>query len=558
MTHLGIHTTSAALSARCLHAVCNAVCTCRQRYLHNKSPQNRSTARTELMARALSEVGITHARHVVNGKRMLTAKQLARKCDAITEHDAQAILDGVQARAKAALQQAAKPTMRAGEYWTAPDGCVHQVTAVERGVATVERHRLRPDTRELIRRTCEATRRVEVSQAGWERACVRARPTRAAADEHRRRGGTAELRHEQRTALPPVLVAPTMSAGAAPPDEVGITQPPTLTAAPPQRLSAVTRRSMTALRVRQRFVMPRAWDPLAGGDHYARLYSDYTHAQRVERMSQLAANAGHDAIPRAAQDTLLEVYLSAVRAARPKYKPTAGAEATSVEALMHDALGAKYAFRYLFERWQGLTGEQLSCENVRHTLLGDRLPHPRERDAQPTLHQEVFGLLHACVLHAIKVHAATHGAPESLGAAHKLVHDARMMAQTAVEARWRRLRQDGRGGEFMRTWVEMGFADANGGGNNVPVLTALNKHIEPPSGPASTCTVDMYTDGGGSTHQCRHSAGWGCAVVQSVHGHKTTHLHLGQLRVDEHRAVEERGVTNNDAELRGLLEAASA
>ena len=108
----------------------------------------------------------------------------------------------------------------------------------------------------------------------------------------------------------------------------------------------------------------------------------------------------------------------------------------------------------------------------------------------------------------------------------------------------------------MRTWVEMGFADANGGGNNVPVLTALNKHIEPPSGPASTCTVDMYTDGGGSTHQCRHSAGWGCAVVQSVHGHNTTHLHLGQLRVDEHRAVEERGVTNNDAELRGLLEAA--
>ena len=46
--------------------------------------------------------------------------------------------------------------------------------------------------------------------------------------------------------------------------------------------------------------------------------------------------------------------------------------------------------------------------------------------------------------------------------------------------------------------------------------------------------------------------------MQSVHGHKTTHLHLGQLRVDEHRAVEERGVTNNDAELRGLLEAASA
>ena len=46
--------------------------------------------------------------------------------------------------------------------------------------------------------------------------------------------------------------------------------------------------------------------------------------------------------------------------------------------------------------------------------------------------------------------------------------------------------------------------------------------------------------------------------MQNAHGHITTHLHLGQLRLDEHRAVEERGSTNNDAELRGLLAAARA
>ena len=66
----------------------------------------------------------------------------------------------------------------------------------------------------------------------------------------------------------------------------------------------------------------------------------------------------------------------------------------------------------------------------------------------------------------------------------------------------------------------------------------------------------MYTDGGGATEQWRHTAGWGCAVASSTHGHTEAHLRLGQLRLDEHRAVEERGSTNNDAELRGLLEAA--
>ena len=66
----------------------------------------------------------------------------------------------------------------------------------------------------------------------------------------------------------------------------------------------------------------------------------------------------------------------------------------------------------------------------------------------------------------------------------------------------------------------------------------------------------MYTDGGGATEQWRHTAGLGCAVASSTHGHTEAHLRLGQLRLDEHRAVEERGSTNNDAELRGLLEAA--
>ena len=172
---------------------------------------------------------------------------------------------------------------------------------------------------------------------------------------------------------------------------------------------------------------------------------------------------------------------------------------------------------------------------------------------QPTLHQEVFGLLHACVLHAIKRHASIHGAPASLEAAKKVVHDARTMAQAAVEAWWRRLRRDGRGAQFTRAWVDMGFADANGGGNNVPVLTMLHEHVNTPQEHAHVCTIDMYTDGGGATDEWRHTAGWGCAVVHNAHGHITTHLHLGQLRLDEHRAVEERGSTNNDAELRGLL-----
>ena len=108
----------------------------------------------------------------------------------------------------------------------------------------------------------------------------------------------------------------------------------------------------------------------------------------------------------------------------------------------------------------------------------------------------------------------------------------------------------------MRTWVDMGFADSCRGGNAAPVLTALNEHVETPSEHTDQCTVDMYTDGGGATEQWRHTAGWGCAVASSTHGHTEAHLRLGQLRLDEHRAVEERGSTNNDAELRGLLEAA--
>ena len=87
------------------------------------------------------------------------------------------------------------------------------------------------------------------------------------------------------------------------------------------------------------------------------------------------------------------------------------------------------------------------------------------------------------------------------------------------------------------------------------MLTALNEHVETPSEHTDQCTVDMYTDGGGATEQWRHTAGWGCAVASSTHGHTEAHLRLGQLRLDEHRAVEERGSTNNDAELRGLLEA---
>ena len=92
--------------------------------------------------------------------------------------------------------------------------------------------------------------------------------------------------------------------------------------------------------------------------------------------------------------------------------------------------------------------------------------------------------------------------------------------------------------------------------NNVPVLTMLHEHVNTPQEHAHVCTIDMYTDGGGATDEWRHIAGWGCAVVHNAHGHITTHLHLGQLRLDEHRAVEERGSTNNDAELRGLLAAA--
>ena len=91
----------------------------------------RSTARTERLTRELARAGVTHARDVMNGTgtRMMTAAQLARKCGTITADDAQAVLDSVPERARAALRQAGQTKMRTGEYWTAPGGCVHRVTA---------------------------------------------------------------------------------------------------------------------------------------------------------------------------------------------------------------------------------------------------------------------------------------------------------------------------------------------------------------------------------------------------------------------------------------------
>ena len=147
-----------------------------------------------------------------------------------------------------------------------------------------------------------------------------------------------------------------------------------------------------------------------------------------------------------------------------------GSEATHTETVEHMCgeceAGARPLWRGIFRCWEEATHENLEVTSLRHTVLGDRKARPNSS----VMHAEVFGVVHACAIRVIieERHRVTEA--RKAGKARmrprptsKLHAQVRERVRAAAETWRRRLKKEGKLGEFYAAWVQPGFAEVNAG-----------------------------------------------------------------------------------------------
>ena len=452
-------------------------------------------------------------------------------------------------RSLAQLASGTPSEVRSGEWVALPAGGLGKVEEVALGRATVQEYRCTPHTlaltpttniRKLTRAETSAVVRTAVTH-----------PPLGVGEQERPQGGLLELRHRQRCALPPTLVA--LAPSATPHTSDLCFTPTKAPAARAVPMTGVTQKQLNRLHTQQAYTVPRAWDVADPQQHYGSLYAD---GDRTKAMARIAQAAAHPVLTAQLADAVRLTYLSGHSASKPRK----GVRPASLEHSVHEC--QKRLWKEALGCWEKLTGEKLDHTDVRHTLLGDR---QAGTGALPLgTHEEVFRALHASILQTALENWKDQS--QKRGGRRRDTKSSLQRVDTILKKlitrRWKQLRRQGKDVEFADTWILTGAARWHKGEPN-PTLLAL-RHIPPPT---ADSTVIASGDGAGPVQgEKRKAAGWGGIVVAPAHpqrGAAQAYLLAGPVATDQSHPLYLGAVnaTNNAGEILAMtrmLEAASA